>query len=138
MSMRETIGIEGTLLMMDDITPHAAVPVQVVQGGKVVASTLCDERGRYQFVNLPPGIYQVRCQVSGSYIYYGADRADQPEGLKLERGKSLKDIDFRIAPFKKGTWSNHTYMHGLAYNNTMCTTMCACCVAPDDLIRIPG
>ena len=45
MSKEETISIEGTLLMLDDTTPHVAVPVQTVCAGKVIATTLSDERG---------------------------------------------------------------------------------------------
>ncbi len=50
--MGELVSIEGTLLMLDDTTPHTAVPVQVLQDGKVIATTLSDERGKYQFRNL--------------------------------------------------------------------------------------
>ena len=70
MSIEETISIEGTLLMLDDTTPHVAVPVQVIQNGKVISTTLSDESGKYRFINLEPGLYQVRCQVLGGYVYY--------------------------------------------------------------------
>ena len=53
--------IEGTLLMLDDKTPHVAVPVQVISicrsdpCGRQVATVLSDERRKYQFINLKPG-----------------------------------------------------------------------------------
>ena len=59
MSVEETISIEGTLLMLDGITPHVAAPV------------LSDEWGEYQFINLEQGRYQVQCHVLGEYVYYG-------------------------------------------------------------------
>jgi len=36
--------------------------------------------------------------------------------LKVEAGRSLKGIDFRFAPFKKGTWKTYTFLDGLAGN----------------------
>ena len=71
--MEEIISIEGTLLMLDDLTPHVKVPVQVIRDGEVVATVLSDERGEYQFADLKPGRYQVHFDASalpsGIYIY---------------------------------------------------------------------
>lgn len=39
------------------------------------------------------------------------------EILKVERGKTLKGIDFHFADFKKGTWKNYTHLDGLAHND---------------------
>ena len=36
--------------------------------------------------------------------------------LQVETGKTLSDIDFRIAPFKKGTWETYIPLDGLAGN----------------------
>ena len=73
--MNGKTSIEGTLLMLDNATPHVAVPVQalVAQAAlpvQVAATTLSDDGGRYQFVNLKPGLYQLRCHVLGGYVYY--------------------------------------------------------------------
>ena len=65
MSSEDHVSIEGTLLMLDDRTPHVAVPVQAMCDGEVVATVLSDEAGKYQFINLKPGPYQLRCQVLG-------------------------------------------------------------------------
>ncbi|MBM3242052.1 hypothetical protein FJZ31_37750 [Candidatus Poribacteria bacterium] len=149
-TLKNAISIEGTLLMLDDKTPHVAVPVQVVgtplshllppplagegRGGgergtrvegelQVIAGTLSDEVGKYRFINLKPGSYQVRCQVLGGYIYYSENPPKSPfskgglsKSLQVERGKSLKNIDFRFAAFKKGTWKNYDTANGLAAN----------------------
>jgi len=116
--------VEGTLLMMDSKTPHVNVPVQAIRDGEVVATTLSDKGGAYSFVNLKPGEYQVRCQVLGGYVYYGEEKAGKPENgtmsgkpisLQIKQGESLENIDFRIAPFKKGNWRNYTHIDGLAH-----------------------
>lgn len=105
----ESVGhIEGMLTMLDD-TPHVAVPVQAIRNGKVIATTLSDDAGRYKLINLKPGRYQVRCQVLGGYVYYeksgngrkweyeeveGIDLASLGEFLKIDSGSTLQDIDF--------------------------------------------
>jgi hypothetical protein len=125
MSSEDHVSIEGTILMLDDKTPHVAVPVQAIRDGEVIATTLSDESGRYQFTNLEPGQYQLRCQVLGGYAYYratehalclasydsGAD--DSGDILDVQRGKTLRNTDFRFAPFKKGTWRHYTRSDGV-------------------------
>ncbi len=111
LALEKAISIGGTLLMLDDTTPHVAVPVQVIQDGKVIATTLSDERGVYRFINLKPGRYQVRCYTLDGYVYY-----QKGEILQAECGKTFKDMDFRFPSFKKGTWRNYTYLSGLADN----------------------
>jgi ligand-binding sensor domain-containing protein len=113
------VSIEGALLMLDDKTPHVACVVQAVtpaHDGKleltVVATTLSDENGKYQFTNLLPERYQVRCYTLNGYVYYQAGKK-----LQLRRGQSLTNIDFRIAPFKKGTWKTITELDGLNGQN---------------------
>jgi len=132
MTLRPAISIEGTLFMLDDATPHVAVPVQAMKDGKVIATALSDEKGKYHLVNLKPGQYQLRCQILGGYVYYqNVDYAlrftsydspdteeDAGEVLSVEQGRTLKNIGFRFASFKKGTWKNYTLLDGLA-NNTV-------------------
>lgn len=151
-SEQEKTSIQGTLLMLDDVTPHVAVPVQAIRDREVIATVLSDETGKYQFVNLKPDRYQLRCQILGGYINYeenargrkwsykqmrehGREEAGNRVGHKesslptsgavssdkhgslgdtlvVKPGKILKNIDFRFASFKKGTWRN--YSCGLA------------------------
>ncbi|MFC1714044.1 two-component regulator propeller domain-containing protein [Candidatus Poribacteria bacterium] len=126
----DTVSIEGKLLMLDDMTPHVAVPVEAIRNGEVVDLVLSDEKGKYQFVNLESGRYQVRCQVLGGYVYYRAtDGAlsvtpyeiaesatwkDAGEVLYIRRSGTLRNIDFRFAPFKKGAWRSYKGLNGLA------------------------
>ena len=117
---KEVVNIEGTLLMLDDRTPHVAVPVQAVREGKVIATTLSDNSGRYRFVNLEAGSYQVRCQVLGGYVYYRATESamedDLGDILHIQNGKTLANVDFHFAEFKKGTWRSYTSLDGLAFD----------------------
>jgi len=111
------ISIEGTLLMLDDKTPHVAVVVQTIRGGKSVATVLSDEGGEYQFINLEPGTYQVRCYTLDGYLYYGEDKptdGSHAASLQVKSGRTLKDVDLRFPPFKKGTWKSYTRFDGLA------------------------
>jgi len=109
--LKQAISITGRLLMLDDTTPHVAVPVQVVRDSQMVDSTLSNSRGEYQFANLKPGQYQVRCQIPGEYVYYQDGKT-----LSVGRGQTLSEIDFRFPPFKKGAWKTYTHLDGLADN----------------------
>ena len=112
---KEVISIEGTILMLNDITPHVAVPVQAIRDGKVIDGVLTDENGKYRFINLNPGRYQVRCYIPGEYVYYGKEvEAKHPSILQVEHGKSMTNINFRFPPFKKGTWKHYDTSDGLA------------------------
>ncbi len=109
--------------MLDDETPHVRAGVQAIRNGKVVAATSSDRSGKYRFTNLKPGQYQLRCHVLDGYVYYGEEKVKGPEGqevggdiLKIESGKSLRDIDIHFPPFRKGTWRNFTSLDGLANN----------------------
>ena len=79
--------IEGTLLMPDGVPPpHVSVPVQAVwastippaSGGKVKQRNQerSDSVSKYQFVNLKPGLYRVRCYTGSKYVYYGGPSAN--------------------------------------------------------------
>ena len=165
--LKEAVSIEGTLMTLDDAPAHVAVPVEAVMigsdnspdDGKVVATTLSNNGGNYQLINLKPGRYQVRCQTLDGYVYYAGrltsvgktsslkqgfqdsrsapseyagrltsvrktsllkqgfqDSRQSGEILQVEHGKTLKNIDFRFAPFKKGKWTNYTYLDGLSDN----------------------
>ncbi|MBI1924388.1 hypothetical protein HYR99_09070 [Candidatus Poribacteria bacterium] len=104
--------ISGTLLTLDEKTPHVAVVVQMVTPARaptVVATTLSDKNGEYHFTNLSPGRYQVRCYTGDEYVYY---RQGKP--LSITPNISLADINFHFPPFKKGMWKNNRYFDGKA------------------------
>ncbi len=74
MEQEEIASIEGELFMLDRKSPHVAVPVQAIRDGKVIATTLSDDSGKYQFINLKSGWYKIRCQVPGEFLYYGENK----------------------------------------------------------------
>ena len=125
LTLKPAISLSGQVLMLDDKTPHVAVPVQVVQSGKVISTQLSDENGEYRFINLKPGQYQLRCQRQDGYVYYrsstnenGLTGIGEAVGdiLLIEADKTLSGLDFRFAPFKKGMWKTYASLDGLASN----------------------
>ncbi|MFC1715181.1 two-component regulator propeller domain-containing protein [Candidatus Poribacteria bacterium] len=136
-TLREAISIEGTLMMLDDVTPHVAVVVQAVNDGNIVATTLSDEQGKYRFINLRQGEYQVRCYTLDGYIHYGEEKYGKSErqktrkleSLRVRQGETLKNIDFSFPSFKKGTWRNYSIVDGLAHERVT-TIYCA----PDGVV----
>ncbi len=136
LTLKEAVSIQGLVSIpenMKDVEAHEFAPVQAVipsspssmDEATVVATVLSNWSGKYQFINLKPGSYQLRCHVPGGYIYYrslpdGMDMnlSNSSEGdiLEVKRGTSLSNIDFRIRPFKNGVWKNYTVMDGLVHN----------------------
>lgn len=127
----DEISISGQLLMLDDTTPHVAVVLQAVKidnrqlsidNPEIAATTLSNENGEYEFANLKPGPYQVRCYTLSGYIYYQQEKnctteASGATSLPVNSGQTLSGIDFRFAPFKKGIWKTYTAVDGLADNS---------------------
>ncbi|RKU11967.1 hypothetical protein C6502_06955 [Candidatus Poribacteria bacterium] len=112
-SQEDLISIIGALFMLapNHTTPHVAVLVQVVRDGEVIDITLSDETGRFSFVNLKPGQYQVRCQTPAGYVY-----PVEGETHQVAAGETYQ-VHFHIAPFKKGTWRHYNTLDGLADND---------------------
>ena len=115
LTLKPAIRITGRLLMLDEITPHRGVLVEAFRPPSadadqtvVVATTLSDKTGKYQFINLKPGGYQVRCETLDGYVSY-----QKGEILSIEEGKTLKNINFYFAAFKKGRWQTYDMIDGL-------------------------
>ena len=120
--LTESVHIEGVISMFDG-TPQVGVTVQAVRippeagaPGVTMASALSDAEGKYRFANLKPGTYQVRCHTKEGYRYYQHTRDSDPATLPVAAGSHHASIDFRIAPFRKGSWREYTHLHGLADN----------------------
>jgi signal transduction histidine kinase/ligand-binding sensor domain-containing protein/CheY-like chemotaxis protein len=151
LTLKEAISIQGLVSIpenMKDVEAHKFAPVQAVippspgsmDEPAVAATVLSNWSGKYQFINLKPGRYQLRCHVPGGYIYYrslpdddGMDMnlSNSSEGdiLEVRRGTLLSNIDFHIRPFKNGVWKNYTVMDGLVHN-----TITAIHSGPDGVI----
>jgi len=120
-TLENVISIKGMLLMLDGKTPHVAVPVQAICAKKVIATTLSNDNGRYQFADLKPGQYQIRCHVLGGYVYYsenGSTVKDESKAvfIQINHGEMRGNINLFFAEFKKGTWRNYTALDGLAFD----------------------
>ncbi|MBD3185148.1 hypothetical protein GF312_22905 [Candidatus Poribacteria bacterium] len=118
---QEAVSIGGTLFMLDGKTPHVFVPVQAMSDGEVKVTTLSGGDGKYEFNNIKPGVYHLRCQTLKGYVYYSTRNkkaeTDAPgKAVRAAPGDSIRDINFYFPPFKKGSWKNYDTLDGLAYN----------------------
>jgi signal transduction histidine kinase/CheY-like chemotaxis protein/ligand-binding sensor domain-containing protein/protocatechuate 3,4-dioxygenase beta subunit len=88
------------------------IPASVLFHGNAISSpatTMSDARGVYRFGTLPPGRYQLRAHVPGGIVY-----RDEGHEITVVLNGSLANLDFQLAPFKKGRWQNLSHVHGLA------------------------
>ncbi len=105
-----------------DVTPQGSVVVQAVRLGSprtpagplpvqpttAEATSMTDPLGRYQFTHLRPGTYGIRIHAPGRLLHHESFGA-----LHVADGQSVTNVDFRIAPFKKGTWRTFNSHEGL-------------------------
>ncbi|MBL9172182.1 MAG: hypothetical protein JNL10_01485 [Verrucomicrobiales bacterium] len=110
--LKSAVSVEGRVIALDAATPLPGLLVQVTQGtpdavpdrelasrgDSVVASTLTDVQGRFQFLNLRPGEYRLRVHVAGGILYWN-DGA--PLTVGPDRNNSL--AAWLLTPSKK--WS---------------------------------
>ncbi len=127
--LRSAVSLSGAITMLDKAkSPHRQVLVQALQAGQVTASTTSDGKGYYQFVNLRPGDYQLRCLTPGRRRYYRAGNPD-PQTLSVSgpdeidaspltvvEGQTRHDLDFRFPGFKRGVWKRYETFDGLPSN----------------------
>ena len=94
------------------------VPTAQFPAGTVVAKTLTDETGAFDFANVKPGLYQLRAQVLSGKSWFDAGRPlSVQDVLPGAEAPKLKPIDWRLAPFKKGHWTTYTARDGLPSNH---------------------
>ena len=97
--------ISGRLLMLDGMSLHANVVVQVLKGKQVVDTALSDEQGNYSLSLLEKGEYILRSHVLDGYIHYNSETkalTTQTVAGKVNfTGQALTRIDFHFAPLKK-------------------------------------
>lgn len=81
-----------------------AVTVLDANGPESVAGTLADGMGRFHFVHVPGGRYQLRCGSNSGYLYSLTNLVlPSPEPVRI-----------RIPPFKKGQWTTLGEKAGLS------------------------
>ncbi|MBI2924385.1 MAG: response regulator [Verrucomicrobia bacterium] len=88
------------------------------QVGTIVARTLTDETGTFDFADVKPGLYQLRAQVQDGKAWFDGGRIlyVQDEIPDAERTR-LRSLEFHLAPFKKGHWTTYSSRDGLPSNH---------------------
>lgn len=123
LELRDRANLSGHVMARDD-SPLPAVVVQAVPKAKEsetgeaqpglsvqsppVSSTLTDARGRFRFIDLPPGEYTVRAQIPGGFA-----APDSPGPVTIVKDEAVTGVDFHLSPFKKGRWQHWTHAEGL-------------------------
>ena len=113
--IQKAVSISGSLLKFDN-TPHVGVVVEALLLEKSGSSqrrttTLSDNSGRYQFINLRTGRYKVRCHILKT------QPEDSNKIVSVVTQNILDDVDFRFPPFKHGVWKYYTHLNGLGNNH---------------------
>jgi signal transduction histidine kinase/ligand-binding sensor domain-containing protein len=114
----ETPAVSGIVTALDGRTPISFASVQLVRfddsgAVSVVDAAFTDETGRYRFANPKAGRFRLRCQVAGGFVYH-PDWVDVGSGPAV---RGAKAFDFRLAPFRKGTWRNFNSLNRLAHDS---------------------
>jgi len=134
--LSDAASLAGTLRMFDG-TPHVAVPVQALDASnRVVATVLTDEQGNYRIEKIKAGSYLLPAMRDGyeyfvepnKSIFVLADenlksRIANFKSLTAPPGETLEKLDFRFAPFKKGTWKLFTPADGFLADFNFCGTV---------------
>ena len=115
LTLRKAVSISGNLLALDKKTPNAGVLVEAILIGEdgssqTRATTFSDSRGRYQFINLIAGSYQLRCHTWDTHN-------NNLNLIVSVTPQNTLNIDFGFPPFKHGTWKHYTYLDGLGHNH---------------------
>jgi signal transduction histidine kinase/ligand-binding sensor domain-containing protein/CheY-like chemotaxis protein len=137
-SLEHAVSLEGQVLMSDGQSTQAAIVVQALRlternnSSEADATVFTDKDGGFQFVNLRPGQYQLRCHASDGYVTYtnpGAGDGPASHSFAVESARKHQGIKFVFPETKKGVWKHFPITKGLARQNT--TTVC---VMPDGML----
>ncbi len=87
--------------------------------GTVVATLITADDGSFDFGNLKPGTYQLRCQTPGGRTWFENGQPFRIEqGMTTAKTTELKSLAWAIEPFKKGRWRKFSVLDGLKNNAT--------------------
>ena len=114
----ESNTIEDKLWTYEKDVPHQKpiVVAAVSAKGNINEVTHSDIFGNYQLTGLVAGRYYLRCHGVNEFIYHRTN--GQNTVFDLGPNDHLKNVDFFLAPFKKGRWENYNYLeHGLAHQD---------------------
>jgi signal transduction histidine kinase/CheY-like chemotaxis protein/ligand-binding sensor domain-containing protein len=77
----------------------------------ILACASTDEKGEFRFINLRPGLVQVRIHTPNRHVSYQEGKV-----FSISNENPLEKVEFKTAPFKKGTWKSYTVADGLVGN----------------------
>ncbi len=115
LTLQKAVSISGSLMKLDN-NPHVGVFVEAIlldknRFNQSRTTTLSDNRGKYKFINLRPGRYQIRCHTLKT------QGEDPNKIVSVVPQNTLENVNFRFLPFKYGTWKHYTYLDGLGSNH---------------------
>ena len=117
LSINPAVSITGTLVDISN-QPHPFIIVEAIRTRPLSNSievkkiAKADESGKYDFINLKPGVYHLRCHLLDKYMYHRVD--NQMTEINVKSKSSTFQADFTFSPFKKGKWRNYPFLEGLA------------------------
>ncbi len=131
LTLKEAISISGRVQALDgsplpsvllsaleaepELTARRPSPTSDADGSprspRVLGRARTDAKGDFRFVNLKPGRYRVVASTATAPMSFDHDRV-----LSFDGSNTLDQVDFRLAPFKKGTFRTYTVHDGLPDN----------------------
>lgn len=114
-TLADAVSIAGQVVALDpQRTPLGAVQVEAVRQGSPAVSVLSNGKGEFQFINLPPGEYRVRCLTSRGPIEPASGK------LQVSPGRPARGVQLACPQFKKGHWRHYNSFDGLAHDSVFC------------------
>ena len=111
-TLADAVSIAGQVVALDpQRTPLGAVQVEAVRQGSPAVSVLSNGKGEFQFINLPPGEYRVRCLTSRGPIEPASGK------LQVSPGRPARGVQLACPQFKKGHWRHYNSFDGLAHDS---------------------
>ncbi len=145
--LTEAVSISGRVLSLDG-SPQNAIVVQAIRvpegavdrpparempSGSVhnipalhpfpafSETVLSSTNGTYEFVNLHPGNYRLRCHGAGGFVEPRlVPGTDSQHGVIVQTGRRNDQVDFVMAEAHKGSWRNYPIHKGLIEVNPLC------------------
>ena len=115
MTLRPSMDFEGRITAYDNssqfmIVVQALLIDEKSKIEKVEQATLSEKNGYFNFKNLRPGKYKIRCHLKNSFLYYGGNN---PKILTVTKEMQAETVNFVFAPIQKGVLHKFDYLDGI-------------------------